>query len=133
MRSNQLDHTAVICPVSVFYLTHLRPAFRHLSFNMLFGSFRRSSTSLPPPPTRYSSNSSISRRRHGGEETKGPKRRARVVWAISTFFFIVQFIHERTQRPTAANEGQHWHTKRKRGPNDASHVVWALGVFYFIF
>src|SRR6202522_2037936 len=133
MRSNQLDHTAIICPGKCVLFNSPETGISASEFQHVVWLILTLINSLPPPPTRYSSNSSSSRRRHGGEETKGPKRRVCIVWAISTFFLIVQFIHESSRRPTAANEGQRWPTKRKRGPNDARHIVWALGAFFVLF
>src|SRR5271168_2871801 len=128
MRSNQLDHTAVICPGKCVLFNSPETSISASEFQHVVWLILTLINLTPTTTNKIQQQTSPRQRRN-----KGPKRRVCVVWAISTFFIIVQFIHESSRRPTAANEGQRWPTKRKRGPNDARHVVWSLGVFLFYF
>src|SRR6202789_1911307 len=130
MRSNQLDHTAIICPAKCVLFNSPETGisaseFQHVVWLIL------TLINLTPTTTdkiqQQQQQQQTSPRRRGNKRAQTTRLRR---LGHKYVFLIVQFIHESSRRPTAANEGQRWPTKRKRGPNDASGIVWALGTFF---
>src|ERR1700678_2459420 len=133
MHSNQLDHTAVICPGKCVLFNSPETGISASEFKHVVGLILTLITLTPTTTDKIQlqqQQQQTSPRRRGNKRAQTTRLRR---LGHKYVFFIVQFIHESSRRPTAANEGQHWPTKRKWGPNDARHVVWALGVFLFYF